>query len=415
MSIRALAPWALLLGVALWTSCAPKEDRSKLAQRPVTPAPVSGWARLPLDGPAQLAYPDLWLGDAEGVSIPFQVEREGLWQPRQMELSQTLLGRTSKDQPTAEFTLKFPEGWQVRDREHLRVDLDLDGQAPWVCRVEVERRMKESAYIRLEQDSPLHLFDLGMSEGKRSFFIPWDAQSYRLTLVATQGAAPKITGLRVTASTRPEELKADAMVSPRVEKVSSSDSGREIWNVRLDTAQRVVGADLLLKPPVAPVQPHFQILAEGKASRTDSSQWVSVEGMVWNLPALDSKATRVALGPVITDHLELSLPQGARLDTLKLLIRHEVLLFPAEAGKAYFLHTGGGVKRAPGSLGALPESSRAVYAQEPLKLGPAEKDPHGIPILIQGAERTRPWLPWVAGLAALILGFFAWRLLKPVR
>lgn len=401
---RALAPLAALLLLA----CAPKEDRSRLAQRSVSTAATSGWARLPLDGPAQLAYPDIWLGDAEGISIPYLVEREGLWQPRQLELSQTLLGRDTKDRPTAEFTLKFPEGWQVRDREHLQVDLDLEGQAPWVTRVEVERRMKDSAYIRLERDSPLHLFDLGMGEGKRSFFIPWDAQSYRLTLVATQGAAPKITGVRVTASTRPEELQADAVVSPRVERKEG-----ETWTVRLDSAQRIVGADILLKPPVAPVHPRFEIPAEGKSSRTQSPQWVATDGMVWNLPALSTQATRVALGPVVADHLELTLPEGARLDTLKLLIRHEVLLFPAEAGKAYFLHVGGRIKQAPGSLAALPDSSRAVYAQEPLRLGPSEADPHGLPLLIEGAERTRPWLVWVAGLAVLILGYSAWRLLKP--
>jgi hypothetical protein len=109
----------------------------------------------------------------------------------------------------------------------------------------------------------------------------------------------------------------------------------------------------------------------------------------------------------------LSLPEGARLDSLKLLIRHEVLLFPAEAGKTYFLHVGGRIKQAPGSLAALPDSSRAVYAQEPLRLGPSEADPHGLPLLIEGAERTRPWLVWVAGLAVLILGYSAWRLLKP--
>jgi hypothetical protein len=115
---------------------------------------------------------------------------------------------------------------------------------------------------------------------------------------------------------------------------------------------------------------------------------------------------------VVTDQLMLTLPEGARLDAVKLLIRREVVLFPAEAGKTYFLHTGGRVKRAPGSLAALPESSRAVYSREPLKLGSGEADPHGLPILIQGAERTRPWLAWVAGLAVLILGFFAWRLLR---
>lgn len=395
-----------LLGVltVLLLSCAPKEDRSKLARRPVSPAAASGWARLPLDGKAQLAYPDLWLSDAEGVSIPFEVEREGLWQPRELELAHVLLGRDSRNRPTAEFTLKFPEGWQVRDREHLRVDLDLEGEAPWVCRVEVDRRMQGSAFLRLEQDPPLHLFDLGMSEGKRGFYIPWDAQTYRITLASTQGAAPKIAGVRVTASTRPEELQADEVVAPRQEQDG------EGWTLKLDAPERLVGADVALKPPVAPVQPHFTLLTEERGKSQES--WVSSEGLVWNLPALGTKATRVSLGPLVADRLRLKLPEGARLDGVKLLVRREVLLFPAEAGKAYFLHTGGRVKQAPGSLGALPESSRAVYSREPLRLGPGEADPHGLPILIQGAERTRPWLPWAAGIAVLILGLAAWRLLK---
>ncbi len=407
----------LVLLSALLLCCAPKEDRSTLSRQAVSPAAASGWARLPLDGKAQLAYPEVWLSDAEGVSIPFEVEREGLWQPRKMELSQLLLGRDGKERPSAEFTLKFPEGWQVRDREHLRVDLQLEGLAPWVCRVEVARRMQESAFLRLERDSPLHLFDLGMSEGKRGFYIPWDAQTYRVTLVSTQGAAPKITGVSVTASTRPEELQADEMVAPRVEKSERKGVASESWALNLDSSQRIVAADLLLKPPVAPVQPRFMAKVEepGKTHRsapTAYDSWVSSEGLIWNLPALSTKATRVSLGPVVTDRLVLTLPEGTRLETVKVLIRREVLLFPAESGRAYFLHTGGRVKQAPGSLAALPESSRAVYAREPLQLGSGEADPQGLPILIQGAERTRLWLPWVAGLAVLILGFFAWKLLK---
>jgi hypothetical protein len=396
---------------ALLLACAPKEDRSKLARRSVSPATASGWARLPLDGSAQLSFPDVWLSDAEGVSIPFEVEREGLWQPRELELANTLLGRDAHDRPTAEFTLKFPEGWQVRDREHLKIDLELEGQAPWVCRAVVDRRLKESGFLRLERDSPLYLFDLGLAEGQRGFYIPWDAQTYRVTLVATQGTAPKIKDVKVTASTRPEELQADEQVSPRVEKGAKENA----WAVRLDSPQRIVGADVLLKPPVAPVTPQFRIPPDENKLRssTDSSAgWVSTQGLVWNLPALATKATRVALSPMVTDRLELTLPDGARLENMKLLVRREVLLFPAEVGKTYFLHTGGRVKQAPGSLAALPESSRAVYSREPLKLGLSEGDPDGLPLLIQGAERTRPWLPWVAGLAVLILGFFAWRLLK---
>ena len=410
--LRGASRGLLTLLTALLLACAPQEDRSRLARRPVSPASVSGWARLALDGKAQLAYPELWLGDAEGVSIPFEVEREGLWQPRKLELAHVLLGRDAQDRPTAEFTLKFPEGWQVRDREHLRVDLVLEGQAPWVCRVEVDRRMQESAFLRLEQETPTHLFDLGMAEGKRGFYIPWDAQTYRVTLVPTQGSAPKLKGVSITASTRPEELQADEVVAPRMARSAGSSS--ESWVLNLDAPQRIVGADVLLKPPVAPVQPQFTSVAKapGKASEATSEAWVPTEGLIWNLPALSTKATRVSLGPVVTDQLQLTLPEGARLDAVKLLIHREVLLFPAEAGKTYFLHTGGRVKKAPGSLAALPESSRAVYSRESLKPGAEEADPQGLPILIQGAERTRPWLPWVTGLAVLLLGFFAWKLLK---
>jgi hypothetical protein len=97
---------------------------------------------------------------------------------------------------------------------------------------------------------------------------------------------------------------------------------------------------------------------------------------------------------------------------VKLLVRHDVLLFPAEAGKAYFLHYGGQVKQAPGNLGALPDSSRAVYQRDPLKLGGSEADPQGLPKKIELPDRTLPWLPWVTGLAVLALGFAAWKLLK---
>jgi hypothetical protein len=274
--------------------------------------------------------------------------------------------------------------------------------------------MQGSAFLRLEQDSPTHLFELGIAEGKRGFYVPWDAQTYRVTLVATQGTAPSIKGVNLTASTRPEELQVDEVVAPRTE---AKDGPGESWILKLDSALRIVGADVLLKPPVAPVQTQFTRVVEGtgktsRPSQTIQDAWVSSEGMIWNLPALSTKATRVSLGPVVTDQLELTLPEGARLDHVKLLVRRDVLLFPAEVGKAYFLHTGGRVKQAPGSLAALPESSRAVYAREPLMLGAGEADPQGLPTLIHGSERTRPWLPWVTGFAVLLLGFSAWRLLK---
>ena len=137
-----------------------------------------------------------------------------------------------------------------------------------------------------------------------------------------------------------------------------------------------------------------------------------VQGLLWNLPALDSRATRLSIQPVPTDRLGLELPSGARLQEVKLLVRREVLIFPAEAGRPYFLHLGGLIKPAPGDLGALPPS-RLIYAKDPLRLGPPEPDPQGLGRTITFAERSRPWLPWGAGLAVLLLMFYAWRLFRP--
>ena len=96
---------------------------------------------------------------------------------------------------------------------------------------------------------------------------------------------------------------------------------------------------------------------------------------------------------------------------MKLLLRREALLFPAEASKPYYLHFGGRAKQAPGNLGALP-SSRMVYGRNPLKLMPPEADPQGIGILLVKGEQTRPWLAWVVGLLVLVLGFAAFKLLR---
>jgi hypothetical protein len=355
----------------------------------------------------------VWLGDAEGHSIPFEIEREGLWVPRSLELEQLITGRDAQHQPSAQFRLKFPEGWQVREREHLHLELDLEGKGPWVCRVEVERRLEGGAFLRLEREAPLHLYDLGSSGSTHDFTIAWDAQDYRITLIPAQGEAPSIRGLRIIASTRPEELQSDEVMEPTLRPSPRDgvklDGETERWLLELPQAERIVGADVALKPPVAPIRTEFRIPSKNKTDELEGA-FLAQDGLVWNLPALNTKATRVALGPVVADRLELSLPQGVRLDHVKLLVRRDVLLFPAEAGRGYYLHSGGRMKQAPGNLASLPDSSRAVYARQPLKLGQAEADPQGLPRLIEATDRTRPWLPWIAGLVVALLGLFAWRL-----
>lgn len=135
--------------------------------------------------------------------------------------------------------------------------------------------------------------------------------------------------------------------------------------------------------------------------------------VVWNLPAIQTRATRVALSPSVESKLQVNLPEGAELESVRVLVRRSVLLFPAEAGRAYLLHGGGGRKEAPGDLGLLP-SSRLVYTREPLALGQPEPDADGILLPANPGEQTRPWLPWVVGGVVLVLGFAGFRLLKGV-
>lgn len=402
----------LLSGLALgWMGCGPKttEDRASLKRAAVAPAPESGWARVVLSREAQQGFPDLWIGEPGGASVPFLVERDGLWAPRDLRLSNLLLGRDASGRPTAEFTLALPETWQVRDREHLHLRLDLEGAAPWVARVEVQRRLGEGPGVTLERDEPLHVFDLGEAGRRTEVVIPWDALHHRITLVTLQGAAPRFKGLSARAATEPSLRAEDQLETPRL--AAEADGS---WTLDLDGPDRIVGAEVALKPPVAPVSPRFSVPPEPapQGQPEGYARAVSDSGLLWNLPALGSSATRVSLEPVTTSRLRLHLPEGAQVASVKLLVRRDALLFPAEAGKAYSLHWGGRVKPAPGNLSALPDSSRALYQQAPLAVGPAEADPTGLPRSVPQEDPLRRWLPWIAGAAVLGLGALALRLLR---
>lgn len=396
------------LAMLLLLACGPRPvPRAELLRRAVGPARQSGWARLPLDGAAQRAMPGLWLGDSDGVPVPFEVERDSLWQPRRLDLGRLLLGRDRAGRPGAEFSLRMPEGWRVREREHLTLDLDLQGRPPWVVRVAVERRLEGGAWLRLETTAPVHLYDLGGTGRCVRFSIPWDGQDYRLALDAAQGAAPRIAGVAVTAETLPDAIERSEPLVPGARR--GERDGAEVWTLDWRAPERIVAAEVLLKPPAAPVQPSFRVPAAGP-DRPERP--VEARGLVWNLPALATRSSWIALAPVLTDRLECALPAGARVAGIRLRVRRETLVFPAEAGRLYYLHTGGGTRRAPGSLAALEESSRAVHAREPLVPGPAEPDPQGVPAEAPEGGPRLPWLPWVAGALVLLLAAAGWRLLR---
>ncbi|MFZ1377565.1 MAG: hypothetical protein WAS25_13320 [Geothrix sp.] len=387
----------------LLAACA-REDRASLHRRPISPAPASGWARLPLDAASQLQLKGAWIGDAAGRSIPFLEAREGLWESRQLPLVDTVRGKDAEGRPTIEFSLKLPEGWQVGEREALRLELDLEGTAPWVAQVKAERQLEGGAFITYDPVSPLHLYDLSPSGSRRSLDLPWDGQRYRLTLLASQGQAPRIRGISVRAEARPEALEAELAM----EGTLLPEPGKPgTWRLTLPDEDRIVGLDLVLVPPAAPLRPEIR-LGEGREDPRDHP----CGDLVWNLPALNTKASRMALAPVQAKTLTVTLPEGATPLSVRLLVRRQTLIFPAESGQAYALHLGGEAKRAPGSLGALP-SIRTLASRAPLSLGAQEPDDKGLPRIEGTDQRVRPWMPWVAGLALLVLGWAALRLLRP--
>jgi hypothetical protein len=391
---------ALLL--LLLAACG-REDRAGLQRRPIAPVPTSGWARLPLDADAQRQVQGAWIGDAAGRSIPFLEAREGLWEPRPLPVELLLTGKDTGGNPTAAFTLKVPESWRVGERESLKLDLDLEGTAPWVVQVKAERERPGGGFIAYDPPAPLHLYDLAPSGSRRSLDLPWDSQRYRLTLLASQGEAPRIRSLTVRAETRPEALEAELAL----EGTLAPEPGKpRTWRLSLPESERIVGLDLELAPPAAPLRPEIQLSEDQEESR---SQYCS--DLVWNLPALNTRSSRIALAPVQARTLTLTLPEGATPQRVRVLVRRQTLIFPAEAARAYALHLGGERKPAPGNLGALP-SIRTLAASAPLSLGIAEADDQGIPRHEGADQRARPWMPWVAGLALLVLGAVAWRLFR---
>lgn len=394
MKPACLVPLLVLLALA----CA-KEDAAGLRRRAITPPTSSGWARLPLDATARDETKGLWISDSAGHSVPFLLAREGLWAPQPLDLDRPVLGTDGRGRPSAEFGVKLPGDWRVGERATLRIDLDLEGDAPWVATVEAARQRPGGAFLAFDAPRSAHLYDLTPSGRRTHLELPWDGDRYRIALRADQGRAPRITGLRVSAETGPEALAPEQALAVALAPVPGRDGE---WRIALPQADRIVGANLTLVPPAAPL--HVE-------AALDDGAFAPVPEPVWNLPALRSAATRLSLPPAFGRCVTLRLPAGARPESALIRIRRQVLLFPAEADRAYALHLGGEARPAPGDLGALP-SSRLLLAAEPLALGPEAPDPNGLPRHVASGERIRPWMPWLAGGAVLLLALAAWRLLR---
>jgi hypothetical protein len=396
----------MILAVLGGLACGPQEDRQALARRPLLPKSDDGWTRLPLDVDAQRRPGELWVGDEAGRPVPSLRGRSGLWGQRQLDVEKLLLGTDPEGRPSAEFRLRLPPTWSIRDREQLRIDLDLQGTVPWVCRVDVSRRMEGPALFGLPRESPIHLQDLGGKDGVASFLVPWDSLDYRVVLQALSGSVPSLRSLKVTAVTESAGLEIEKSIVPAEVQCEIQAPAPERWRLRLGSVERVVGLEIHLKVPSAPVKPSV-MLPPPESDPSGSPRPLASKELLWNFADKRGRGSRIVLEPLLTDRLLLGLPAGSRLDSVRVLVRSDELLFPVQAGRRYWLHLGGKANPA-GDAGTLPPS-RLIYGRDPIRMGPTEPDPQGLPRSLPSTRKV--WLRWGAFGAAAALALLAAALL----
>lgn len=395
-----MKPAALLLLATLLPAQQP-------LRRAVAPSAANGWARVVVDDDGAGG---VWIGDADGRSVPFLWESDARWSSFPLAAAHPVWGKDGKGRPTGAFTLQPPQGFARGDREQVKLEFTLQtAEAPWACRVEVARRGDGGTFVAMD-DAPRFLYDLGAERRATSITIPWDADDWRVTLIPVQGAAPKLMGVAASACTLPSELSADERLDLVFQSPSKASGFPDTTFADLGRTRRLTALEVTLRPPVAPVVATVDAVSPSSGGTEPGPRFLG-SGELWNLPALDTRSVRVPLEGEAR-YLHLGLPDGVAVQSATALIRHRRLFFPAEAGKVYFLHDGGLAKAAPGSLGALPASSRAFYAGAPLTLSAAEADPQAVLPAPDPAARLRSGLPWAVGILVLLLGFWGFRLLK---
>lgn len=374
-------------------------------RRALAPAASSGWARVIVEDDGAEG---IWIGDAEGRSVPFLWEADAKWSTLPLTVIHPIWGKDAKGHPTGAFSLKAPEGFSRGDREQVKLEFSLQASAsPWMVAVKVERRGDGGTFIALD-DTPRFLYDLGPDRRATSLTIPWDADDYRITLVPAQGTTPKLMGVDASACTLASELKADEQMALVFQPAVKGDGFKDFDHADLGAPRHLIGLEVVLRPPAAPVSISARSLYPDRDGAIHEPFYLG-ESELWNLPALGTRHTRIAVDRA-TQFVHLDLPTGVQLESATALIRHRRLFFPAEAGTPYFLHENGLENKAPGSLGELPASSRAFYANAPLALGAVEPDPQAVLPTPDAAAKVRRWLPWGAGLLVLLLGFWGLRL-----
>ncbi|HXC16800.1 MAG TPA: hypothetical protein VNV60_05100, partial [Holophagaceae bacterium] len=189
------------------------------------------------------------------------------------------------------------------------------------------------------------------------------------------------------------------------------DGFKDMVHADLGRPSKLIALEVTLQPPVAPVPVSADSIHPDRNGAIYEPYGIG-SSELWNLPALGTVGTRIPIDGPEVEYLHLDLPNGVAVQSAVALIRHRRLFFPAEAGQAYFLHSGGLAKAAPGSLSELPASSRAFYTGTALAMATAEPDGQAVVAVPDPAARLRSLLPWAVGLVILFLGFWGLRLMR---
>jgi hypothetical protein len=374
-------------------------------RRPLEGPAARGWSMVTLDGPAQRQRPSLWISDETGRSVPFLEVAEGRQQEAAHPPEGLRLGHDAQGRPTAAFQLgPHPGGQRLRLQVEPR---DL----PWVAHLAFERQGPGGTWVGWEPRPRPHAWQLGPGDEGLSLVLPDEAGAWRLTLRPVVGRAPRLTGLTLQEPASAWSLRAEERLPLNPEALPGG-----LWRLALPEHDAIQRLEVHLRPPVAPLRAELLVPRPDLEGRPQTPWPVGSRGALWALPALESEATVLDLDqPFSGAVLLLRLPSGAEPLQVVALGARATFAFPVEPDHRYFLHAGGGLHSAPGSLGSLASSfdpSRATH----LKLGAPQADPHAIRPDVPTPslwERGKGAWPYVIGLLALALAAAAARLLKP--
>lgn len=375
-----------------------------LQRRPLGAPARSGWGTVTLDAAATRQQGSLWISDAEGRPVPFlEVQAGGRTLPAVVP-DGLRLGKDPAGRPTAAFLVPADPGERV-----LRLEVEAQDR-PWIARPLLERQGPGGTWVTWDPKPRPHVWDLGAGSVETEVTLPAEPGPWRLILKPVVGRLPRLTGLSFASRTTTWTLATEARFP-----LAFEPAGPGTWALALPQGEDLRRLEVQLRPPAAPLRAELLIPRPPVEGRPQPPIPLPAHGALWALPALDSEGTTLTLEAPHHGPLLLRLPEGAEPIAIQALCGRATLAFPAEAGRRYFLHSGGARRQAPGDLATL-QAGVDPQAAESLSLGPAEADPHGQAETIPTPslwDRTASLWPWLMGGLVALLALFGLRLLRP--